>query len=169
MTEIWKTSPSAPDYEVSSLGRVRRADSGLVRKQCVGRRWGYHLVGLAIDGRQKTFKVHRLVCEAFHGRPPTNKNDVAHADGIRTNNEAANLRWASRAENMSDMIRHGTSNPKRGSASANAKLTEADVIAIRAAPRRRGLLYELAAQYGVSRNVVGNIRTKGSPCWNHIR
>ena len=167
--EIWKTSLSASQYEVSSFGRIRRADSGRLRKLVLGRRWGYYLIGLRVSGNHKTVKVHRLVCEAFHGPSPYGKSYVAHGDGVRTNNAAANLRWATKAENIADMMKHGNSAAKRGSKNSNAKLTEADVVAIRAAPRRRGLLFGLAAQYGVSRNVVGNIRTKGSPCWPHVR
>lgn len=168
MEEQWRVIGAAPNYEVSNLGRVRRIDTGLIRAVCIGRRWGYLLVGLTVDGRNKTFKVHRLVCEAFHGPPPRGQNDVAHGDGNRTNAAAGNLRWASRAENVADMFAHGNEKPKRGSTNSNSKLTEADVAAIRAEPRRRGLLYELAARYGISRNVVGNIRTKGSGCWPHV-
>lgn len=169
MTEIWKPIPSIEGYEASSLGRIRNSKTMLVRKLCVGRRWGYPLVGISTNGKQKTFKVHRLVCETFHGPPPEGKNDTAHNDGNRTNNTPENLRWASRGENMADAIRHGTVFAARGSKNSNAKLTEADVIDIRSRPRSRGLLCDLAAQYGVSRNVIGNIRTKGSPCWNHVR
>jgi len=173
--EIWTVIVEAPDYEVSDQGRVRRltrkfgASQGLILKQHLDI-YGYPALHLRTpDGQQLRRKVHRIVCEAFHGPCPPGKRDVAHFDGVRSNNCASNLRWATRAENMADMLRHGTANPRRGSSSPNAKLTEEDVLVIRAAPRRRGILYELAARYGVSRNVVGNIRTKSSPCWNHIR
>lgn len=117
----------------------------------------------------QTKKVHRLVCEAFYGPAPEGATDVAHFDGCRTNNRVENLRWASRKENMQDAIQHGTTQRARGSQNSQAKLTEEDVRAIRAAPKRRGILYELAERYGVSRNVVGNIRTKTSRHWSHIR
>ena len=173
MPEEWKPIPSCPKYEASSEGRIRNAKTGVVRKTHFCGRHGYPMVGLQVAGKQKTAKVHRLVCEAFHGPAPVGRNDVAHADGSRTNNRPDNLRWASRAENMADAIGHGRLDGLAkgicGSGNRNAKLTEDDVRAIRAAPRRRGVLYELAARYGVSRNVVGNIRANTKVYWSHVK
>jgi len=61
-----------------------------------------------------------------------------------------------------DMLRKGRE--VRGSRCWAAKLTEADVIAIRKAP---GLLREIGAQYGVGRQIVGQI--KSGRAWRHVR
>ncbi len=91
--EVWRQVASAPLYEVSSAGRIRRLSDCRVLSPSIGKRWGYYLINLVVDGKPKTAKLHRLVCEAFHGPPPEGRNDVAHADGSRTNNIASNLRW----------------------------------------------------------------------------
>ena len=45
-------------------------------------------------------KVHRLVCEAFHGPAPFTKAVVIHLDENGTNNWASNLRWGTQKENL---------------------------------------------------------------------
>lgn len=72
--------------------------------------------------------VHRLVAEAFLDNPE-GKPDVAHLDGNGSNNRLENLRWATESENMSDKKIHGTHT--QGEKHGKAKLTDAEVIAIR--------------------------------------
>ena len=55
---------------------------------------GYRRVRL----RGKTFKVHRLVAEAFLPNP-NNLPYVLHIDGDRENNHYTNLEWSSRQSN----------------------------------------------------------------------
>jgi hypothetical protein len=45
-------------------------------------------------------KVHRLVCEAFHGPQPQDKPVVIHIDEDATNNRQENLRWGTQKENL---------------------------------------------------------------------
>ena len=80
---------------VSSLGRFR--DSRGVVKTPSPRTSGYVEVKL----QKKTFKVHRLICEAFHGPSPSKEEIfVDHIDGNPSNNKASNLRWVSSARNI---------------------------------------------------------------------
>lgn len=70
---------------------------------------GYRAVGLYAEdnGKPQTHLVHRLVCRAFHGPPPSDEHtDVRHLDGDKTNNSASNLAWGTRSENMRDVVRH---------------------------------------------------------------
>jgi hypothetical protein len=54
-----------------------------------------------------TVSSHVGICEAFHGiRPPG--MEVAHENGIKTDNRADNLSWKTPAQNTQDKIRHGT-------------------------------------------------------------
>lgn len=112
--ETWKQIHIAPDYEVSCLGRVRRAipDKFGRRKKVLSQslcgRTKYPRVNLFVDGKHIVRFVHALVCEAFHGQRPTPKHQVAHYDGTRDNNRVDNLRWATPFENSQDAIRHGT-------------------------------------------------------------
>lgn len=58
---------------------------------------GYRRVRL----RGKTFKVHRLVAEAFLPNPGQLPY-VIHLDGDKTNNYIDNLQWSDRQSNHSD-------------------------------------------------------------------
>lgn len=49
---------------------------------------------------RKRYKVHRLVCETFHGLCPPDKTEVDHfPDRNPSNNAADNLRWVDHCEN----------------------------------------------------------------------
>ena len=127
VAEEWRPVRENLDYEVSSLGRVRSLDrikvycrGGLtVRRKHRGtllspcESVGYPSVNI---GRGNPRKVHKLVCEAFHGPRPEG-HEVLHGDGDRQNCRAANLRWGTRSENIADAQRHGTQpvarNPRR--------------------------------------------------------
>lgn len=52
-------------------------------------------------------KVALLVCSAFHGVKPKDKDLVAHWDDVPTNNKPSNLRWATTRENSMDAVRNG--------------------------------------------------------------
>ena len=64
---------------------------------------GYLRVGLYAGGKRKWFRVHRLVCEAFHENPD-NKPEVNHINENASDNRACNLEWCTRIENVT----HGT-------------------------------------------------------------
>ena len=106
-------------YQVSSMGRVKSLErtyidkSGRKRtvKECILKpvidRYGYLLVSLYAGGKQKTLKVHRLVCEAFH-ESHDNKPYVNHINENKTDNRAVNLEWCTAKENCN----HGTRNER---------------------------------------------------------
>ena len=48
----------------------------------------------------KTRRVARLVCEAFHGKPPFEGADTMHLDENSRNNCPTNLAWGTRQENL---------------------------------------------------------------------
>ncbi len=94
-------------YEVSSKGRIRSLD----KEDRFGRSYkgrilksnpdggGYLMVYLSLPegGNFKTKKVHRLVAEHFVKGDQT--LTVNHLDGVKSNNEAANLEWVTQARN----------------------------------------------------------------------
>ncbi len=45
-------------------------------------------------------KIHRLVCEAFHGPAPFDRAVVIHLDENALNNKPENLRWGTQKENL---------------------------------------------------------------------
>lgn len=68
---------------------------------------GYLRVRLTIEGKRKSFFVHKLVTEIFHGPKPGKEYQVCHKDGARTNNSVDNLRWGTAKENAADRTKHG--------------------------------------------------------------
>lgn len=157
--------PGFEKYEASACGCIRRVGSAQWLSQHRSKQGEYWSVGLWIDGRTRVATVHRLVALAFHGLPPEGKNDCAHTDGNKDNNSAGNLRWASRAENEADKVRHGRSN--RGERNGQSRLTDEAAARIRAEAIAggRGTQRRLARQYGVSDGAICNI-VKGKR-WVH--
>jgi len=80
-------------------------------------------VKMAIDGKRKTFMVHKLVAEKFLPQRPTDYHEIRHIDGDRRNNNASNLSWGTRKENAQDREKHGkTSRGDKHSAAIKASL-----------------------------------------------
>jgi hypothetical protein len=50
--------------------------------------------------RGRNYKIHRLICEAFHGPPPFPRAVVIHMDEDALNNRPSNLRWGTQKENL---------------------------------------------------------------------
>jgi len=106
MPEEWRVVPSNPAILVSSLGRymvvpyVAPLPNGGVRQY-----GGAPSFGQDGDGRMifrykgKTYKVHRLVCEAFSGAPDPGQVCM-HLDEDYRNNRPENLKWGSQKENL---------------------------------------------------------------------
>ena len=99
-------------YLVSTYGRVMSlnyGNTGNVRilKQSV--KAGHYLkVTLRDrDGNPKTFRVHRLVAEAFLPKPKPEQTQVDHINGIKTDNRKENLRWSSPRENTNNPATKG--------------------------------------------------------------
>lgn len=63
----------------------------------------YLQVNLHIDGKQKTYKVHRLVWEAFNGEIPEGV-EIDHINTVRTDNRLENLRIVTHKENLNNPL-----------------------------------------------------------------
>lgn len=86
---------------------------------------GYPSVSLLRPSGKTTRKsVHRLVCEAFHGAPPSSDHECRHLDGNPENGRPSNLWWGTREENWQDRKAHG--NGVEGEKHHAAKLPDAD-------------------------------------------
>lgn len=161
--EVWRDIPSMMDaYQASSFGRVRSlpraTTAGLVLKQAQNRQ-GYFIVTPCLSGVIKTRLVSQLVCEAFHGFKPEDKDLAAHGDGNHQNNSSHNLRWATYLENEEDKRAHGR--VATGERNPSSKLTQSQVQEIIASPENG---VTIAKAYGISTSLVSQIRR--GQVWN---
>lgn len=150
-------------YQVSDCGLVRsldRVDSasrqlrGRYLRQSGSR---YLSVALSLGGVVIRREVHRLVAETFIGPCPLGM-EVAHYDGNRVRNVLKNLRYATRAQNHADKIRHGTY--QYGEKNPNAKLRAEDVDCIRELASEGHLRREIGQRFGISPSHISAIVRK---------
>jgi len=105
--ETWRDVPSISGLEASSYGRLRvkpfvgamphggtRSYGG---KAIIGQWDGSRLIWFY---RGRTYKVARLVCEAFHGPASFERAVCMHLDENSRNNCPENLRWGTQRENL---------------------------------------------------------------------
>lgn len=139
MKEEWKyINGYSGFYQVSNLGNVRSWRNGSYGKrnepQLISPRkdsQGYRKVALYNDGNRTDFKISRLVAEYFIPNP-TNKPEVNHIDGIKSNDSVRNLEWVTPKENVAHAFETGLNKVKSGEDSPNARLTDDDIRWIRA-------------------------------------
>jgi hypothetical protein len=181
MIEVWRPVPGYEGlYEVSDLGKVRRLDreqhvtrygkattcirkGGHVASHPNGR--GYMRVTLFRYGEQRDHFVHRLVCLAFLGPPPTDRHQAAHSDGTTDNNRLTNLSWKTPSENAADALAHGRY--LRGERAHHAKLTGDKVREMRRLYATGGFRFQdLADRFNVSHRAA-YMAAKGIT-WKHI-
>lgn len=109
--EEWRSVPSESLLEASSWGRVRSVPyevpvpNGGVRVTQVSPTYGYPVFNsknycrMQMTFRRKTYRVHRLIAEAFNGPIPEGL-DVSHDDEDSTNNSPDNLVFETRKANL---------------------------------------------------------------------
>lgn len=165
--EEWRRIPTAPDWSVSSLGRVRRETpaprtwSGRILKQ-KREKQGYLVVHVRANGVPGTRRVHQLVAEAFLGPRPEGY-ETCHYNGDRSDNRVENLRYDSPKGNSDDRIRHGTAN--RGERHGSARLNRREVHAIRRLLAAGNSSYEVAPFFKVSARTVRDIGNRSTWGW----
>lgn len=96
--EVWRAVQEFPQYEVSTLGRIRNIKTRKERKPDMNS-CGYGRLRLQVKGGNVRKFIHRCVAEAFLDRPE-GKSVVDHIDGNRSNNALTNLRWTTQSENL---------------------------------------------------------------------
>ena len=105
-------------YEISNLGRVKSLGNDKLRKEKILKpdktKKGYLLVSLWRNGKQKSFRVHRLVAEAFIPNPE-GLPEINHKDEVKTNNCVSNLEFCDRKYN----INYGSHNERSAASRIN--------------------------------------------------
>lgn len=175
--EIWKPIPGFSRYEASNLGNLRSINYKNSGKKVVLKPSFYDGYGQTVllndEPKYKNIRVHRIIALAFFGKSDL---EVNHKDGIKSNNRIENLEYVSRSENQLHAYKMALQEPMRGEKNGNSKLTEAQVLEIRAYAKSKGRYYgrkALAEKYGISetyiKEIVNSSRKNRKNAWEHIK
>jgi hypothetical protein len=107
--EMRRDVPSVPGILVSSEGRImyvphrgplpNGGDRSYGGQPTFGV-WAKDAGRFIISVRGTSYKIARLVAEAFHGPPPFDGAVAMHVDENAANNRPSNLRWGTQKENL---------------------------------------------------------------------
>jgi hypothetical protein len=140
-------------YKVSNLGRilsVKTRDKIMISSNTKG----YRRIGLHKNGENTMHFVHTLVGMAFIPNPE-NKPTVNHKWGIKDDNRASELEWATDEEQMQHAYKLGLQKPKRAELCPTSKLTNAQAIEICNSHKSDT---ELSKIYNVARKTINHVR-----------
>jgi len=159
-----KTLPHIPGYAISPEGIVFSLKHnwrgyGIREMKATPNSHGYLRARLTVNGRRKSYLVHRLVADAYLGERPSLLHEIRHLDGSRTNNFYENLAWGTKSENALDRSRHGNH-------VGRSKLSKVDVVNIRKILERGIKCSEISAVYNVCVRSITNIK-KGAT-WKYV-
>ena len=118
---------------------------------------------LSDERRYCRMKVAVLVLMAFVG--PRQSGYVSrHLDDDKSNSHLSNLAWGTQADNVHDMWKNGKG--CFGSAHGRSKITEDDVLAIRAAFDAGESSCEISGRYPVAPRMIRRICARSH--WKHV-
>ena len=163
-----------PGYRVGDDGSVWNAWVNCRWGRRLTERWkrlkpgvhrrGYLYVNLTPPGgRYRSFRVHRLVLEAFVGPCPPGM-ECRHLNGVKADCRLGNLAWGTPERNRQDNHEFGVYG--RGSDHTQAKLTAEKVREIRRRHAAGELQRVLAAEFEVEVSNICAIVNRRS--WKHI-
>jgi len=163
MIENWIKIPGHPNYEVSSLGKVRRSaggrgtNAGKVLKPSLSK--GYKCVQLSSDGTPKTYQVHRLVALAFLGSD--NGLHINHINCNALDNRPENLEYCTQEQNN----RHAAAHERF--ASRPRTVLDGDLVLWLRLQKTEGASYGfLSKKYGISKHTLADACRGKS--WRHV-
>ena len=100
------------NYVIFQNSDILNVNSGKYLKPFIDKD-GYKEIILYKNGKQKKFKLHRLLALAYIPNPE-NKKEIDHINRDRSDNRLENLRWATNLENSQNkgMFKNNTSGEK---------------------------------------------------------
>lgn len=149
MKEIYK------NYYVTPTGDIYSAKSGKTIRQRTNRQ-GYLLANLSINGKCKTFSVHRLVAMAYLSNP-CNYPEINHKNGVKTDNRVENLEWISHRNNVLHAIQTGLTKTAKGKSTLNGRFTEDEIRRIRLLKHQGFTIRSLARLFNVTHGAINQI------------
>lgn len=169
--EIWKPVPKFEKYMASNLGRIKSlnfANGRHERLMTPAVSGGYYKTMLSDStNKERSIKVHRIICSTFSPNINSENLEVNHINGIKTDNSSVNLEWVTRQENIKHCVENNLQIPFKGEQVGTHKLKEWQVLDIRA-KYNTGFYKqaELAREYKVAKSTIRVIvlRTR----WKHI-
>lgn len=154
----WKKITGFSNYEYSELtGKIRSINYKRTGKQIILKpaktNDGYLKTMLKSDsGKYITVAIHRIIMNSKEPKP-TDKHEVNHKNGIKTDNRPENLEWLTRSQNCKHSFDTGLQKPKMGELNGNSKLKDKDVEFILNEKNKNGRFWgrnKLAVQFGVT-------------------
>jgi len=158
--EEWKNIIGYDNYEISSCGRVKstKYSNVYIQKQRLTKD-GYVKATLTINSKAKEFTIHRLVAKYFIDNP-LNLETVNHKNGMKTDNNVANLEWMDRHSQLQHAYNMGLKKPMQGINNANSKLSSYDIKYIREHYMVRSQEFgtvALGLKFGVDNSIIGKV------------
>ena len=169
VVENWQPIPGWNGmYEASDLGRIRSwywnnpcKSCPTIRKQQKDKD-GYSFVLLYSQGKQKGYRVSKLVLMAFMGIKEG--YEASHLDGDKNNNYLIILKWETRKENENRKKIHGTS--AVGVRNHFHRFNEQDIFDMRKMRDGGAKLKEIAEKYRTSETQVSMVCRRIT--WKHL-
>jgi hypothetical protein len=160
MTELWKKLSRFEDlYEVSNYGNFKRVGKPMSKPHV--QKNGYVYVRVCINGIPKSYRLHKLVLEAFSGQ--SMGLQTRHLNGNKCDNRVENLAWGTAQENSMDKKFHGTlRGARKGELHHNSKLSDDDVLKIKLMVSQGVKQKTIAMQYNVDPSTISHLRNRRS-------
>lgn len=177
--EIWKplTHLKGPSkkYAVSSQGRLASYDTNIEDRYILKLHLngGFPMATIHVNGKSKALFAHNAMAIAFLKKHSPKCNCVIHLDYNKANNDLANLKWATKAE----QVEHSKTSPyllaslahKIYNGATARKLDEKKVTQLKKEiwnPKRKLSFKQIAAKYGIAE--MNLYRIKNGEMWFHV-